>query len=191
MLAKRERYIAIIAGVVLGILVLDWYVLTPLVEQRNLLATRRQNLEREVENALKLFETSKQMTRKWGEMRSGGMKQDASDAESQLLNTVRGWSSEAGLTLSAIRPERVGKSHDLQEIGFQAAGNANLRAAANLLYRLETTSQPIRIRELQITSRSDGSDDLSVQLRLSTLCPMPETGRGAAAGAGARQGGEP
>jgi hypothetical protein len=49
------------------------------------------------------------------------------------------------------------------------AGTGNMRAVARFLYLAETTTLPLRIRELQIGSRKEGTDDLSVQLKLSTL----------------------
>ncbi len=50
-----------------------------------------------------------------------------------------------------------------------------MRAASRLLWSLETASIPVRVTEMHITPRKEGTDDLSVQLSISTLCLLPDT----------------
>jgi hypothetical protein len=49
-----------------------------------------------------------------------------------------------------------------------------MEAVARLLWRMETTELPLRISEVQIGSRRDGADDLSLQLMASTLYLEPQ-----------------
>ena len=79
------------------------------------------------------------------------------------------WSQQANLPLVSIRPDRPTDAHGLHEMTFQATADGSMRAVAAFLYRIETASVPVRVRELQIAPRTEGSDDLTVQLRISTL----------------------
>lgn len=91
-----------------------------------------------------------------------------------MLNTLRAWSQETGLSISSIRPERVVKSNDLAQIGFEATGNGTLRSVAQFMQRIESSSLPLRVHEMQVSSRSEGADDLTLRLRVSTICKDPD-----------------
>jgi Tfp pilus assembly protein PilO len=170
MLSKRERSIAILAGAVVLLLGLDTYVLSPLLASRDQLALQRETLRRELNEARHVMIRSRAANHRWKELRAAGLVADPSTTESGLLNAMRGWSQEAGLPLSSIRPDRVSASQGLNELTFQATANGSMQAIADFLYHVETAGGlPVRVHELQIASRAEGSDDLTLQLRISTL----------------------
>jgi len=168
-LSKRERYVAIITIMVVAILVGDRYIVTPFLDRSAKMEAERQSLLGEMEQATSLFKRRKLMEQKWQEMVSGGLESDASKAESQVLHAVRNWSQECGLVLSSVKPERVVGEGNLQEIAFMVAGTGTMSSVGQFLWRVETASLPLKIKEIQLGSRKEGADDLSLQLRLSAL----------------------
>ncbi len=169
MLSKRERYIVIATALVLAVLAADWYVLTPLLAERDAMAAKHEKLQRDFDVNQRLLTSRRALGAKWKQIRAGGLQLTASEAESQLLNSLRKWSSDAGITLGSVKPERQAKLQDMQELTFQAVGSGTMQSIATFLHRIETTPLPVRIRELQLSSRNEGTDDLTVQLRISTL----------------------
>ena len=168
-LSKREHYIVVTAIAALALLVADRYVLTPILSHRARMETKIQSLTGEMERAATLFSWKGLMTRKWNEMIAGGLKTDPAEAESQVLHAMRDWAQEAGLTLWSMKPERLDREDDLREIMFQAAATGPMSAVSRFLWRIETTSIPLRVKEVQLSSRREGTDALSLQLRVSTL----------------------
>ena len=168
-LSKREHYIVVTAIAALALLVADRYVLTPILSHRARMETKIQSLTDEMERAAALFSWKGLMTRKWNEMIAGGLKTDPAEAESQVLHAMRDWAQEAGLTLWSMKPERLDREDDLREIMFQAAATGPMSAVSRFLWRIETTSIPLRVKEVQLGSRQEGTDALSLQLRVSTL----------------------
>jgi hypothetical protein len=73
-----------------------------------------------------------------------------------------------------MKPERLPDKRSLQEISFRAAGTGSMSAVSRFLWRLEASKVTIRVKELQLGSRKEGTDDLTLQLRLSTLYQAPE-----------------
>ena len=71
----------------------------------------------------------------------------------------------------------------MREITFQAAGTGPMSAVARFLWRMETAPFPLRVEELQVGARREGTDDLSLQLRVSTLYLAAEQQRPAGKGA--------
>jgi hypothetical protein len=175
-LSKRERAIATAAVIALAVLLLDRFVLTPVRERRSAMAVETEALLNDFERTSTLFERRRRLWPKWREMLDSGLASDLAEAESRVLHALRDWSQQAGLTLSSLRPERVSPQGELREITFQASGTGRLSAVTEFLRLLEYSSLPVRATELQIGSRREGADELSLQLRISALClPVERT----------------
>ena len=56
---------------------------------------------------------------------------------------------------------------------FSVSGAGSMRAVAGFLWRLESSPLPVRLTELQLGARREGTDDLNLQVRLSALCQPP------------------
>ncbi len=168
-LSKRERYVAVVALAAIALLVADRAIVTPLLESGAALATERRQLVQELESASRLFQRRNQLARKWEELTAEGLTPSAAGAESQILHAIRNWASEAGLALSSVKPDRSDKDGRLRRISVLVSGTGTMRAAARFLWQMETTDLPLRIHELQIGSRKEGTDDLSLQVKVSTL----------------------
>ena len=188
--SKRERFIGIATAAVVGVLALDRLAVTPLLAQRAQL---------ELDRANRVFSTSRLASRKWKELSGTSLKTDASEAESQILNSVREWAQDAGIALSSIKPERAEKEKDWDKITFRATGTGSMNQVARFLWRLRTATMPVRITDLQIGSRKEGTDDLSLQLGISTIFLPPDankpgggssTGGGGGSNAAAGRGGQ-
>ena len=73
--------------------------------------------------------------------------------------------------------DRVARVGDFQQIRLQATGLCSTAAMAQLLYSIETAQIPMKINEFRLTSRKEGSDDLTFALSVSTIVFSP-TGLG-------------
>jgi len=168
-LSRRERLIITATLVAVSILVLDRYALTPLLERYSALEARKERLLADVNRDESLLARQRKVVPKWRQMLAGSLKRDPGEAESQMLHALRDWSEQAGLNLSLLRPERSTEKTDLREITFHIAGDGTMNSISRFLWRLETADIPTRLKTVQFRSRKEGIDDLSVQLRISTL----------------------
>ncbi|HUS57229.1 MAG TPA: hypothetical protein VM141_01135 [Planctomycetota bacterium] len=177
-LSKREKYIA--AGTLIGVAIflLDSIIFTPLLEQRAAMAQEKQSILYKLERARLLFARKKKIEPQWNQTLAGGLNMNAAQAESNVLHAVRKWAQESSLTMNSVRPERVAKKSTLQEITFQAVGTGTMSAVAGFLWRLESATLPVRVASLQLGARKEGTDDLTLQLRISALCQSAEVPAG-------------
>jgi hypothetical protein len=158
-----------------GILVLDWVVLTPLIDRRQVVDAQMRLAREEVDRADRLFNNRIRLNRKWNEMSGTALKSDGATAESQIIRAVGDWALDAGLNLSSVKPERSEKDRQFQKIAFRANATGNMAAISKFIWRLQTSKIPVRVIDLSITTRRDGTDDLSLDLGISTLYMPPET----------------
>jgi len=166
---KREKIIIAATIAALSLLGLDVYVLTPLLNERAAAEVKRSRLTAEMVQARSLLERRRLLGQKWHRMLADGMKHDPAEAESHLLRSLRNWCAEVGVNLSSLRPERSAEKSTLPEITVDVAGTGSMQGVSRLLFRIETARVPAKVRMLQIGARKDGTDDLSLHLKVSTL----------------------
>lgn len=172
-LSKRERYIAAAAVAALVVLAGDHYVLTPLLDSRARLGADKLALAADIERDANLLAREKVMASRWNEMVTGGLSEAPADAESRTLRALRNWAQDSGVVVASVRPERVTQGGDLHEESFQATGSGPMKAVVQFLWQVEHSPLPLRVKELQLGLRKEGVDDMSLQIRLSTVYVAP------------------
>jgi len=168
-LSKRETHLALATAAAVALLVLDHYVIKPILESGAALEAEEARLVQELEDAGWLFERRRLIAHRWQEQTAGGLASDPAEAESRLLHAMRDWAEEGRLALSSLKPERSPQDGTMREITVLASGTGSMRAVARFLWQVETSSLPLRVVELQLGARKEGTDELSVQLKASTL----------------------
>lgn len=168
-LSKRERYIFVAAVIVVTVFIADRYVVTPTLAKLADVKAQRQNLLGQIDQARSLFKRRTLMEQRWQEMITGGLENDVSRTESKVLHALRQWSQDCRLVLSSVKPERMSAEGDLQEITFLVAGIGPMSAVGQFLWQIEDATLPIRIKDLQLGSRDEQGNDMSLQLRLSAI----------------------
>jgi hypothetical protein len=188
MMSKRERYIGIATVVVVGILVLDRLIVTPLLDSKVDLDAQLVKARDDRDAANRLLSTSRRMDRDWRAMagtRGERLKDNEAAAESQVLNSIGAWSQSSGLSVSAVKRVRTEKEKDFIKIAYRATATGTMRQVGEFLWKIQTSDIPVRITDIQMNSRKDGTDDLSVQIGIATIyLPPPDTNSGGGGGGG-------
>lgn len=184
-MTQRERSTANLTGIVVGALLLYHFVIDPKLVQITELDAQIDTASAELERADGLFGMSRSANRRLSEMAGSGLRRTDASAESELLNRTRQWAQEAGIGGWGIKRERTEKERDFNKITFRANGTGGMRQIGQFLYRLQTADIPVRVADLTINSRKDGTDDLAIVLSISTIYLSPDSDRPAPSGAGA------
>ena len=173
---KREKIFSLIMLSSLGLLLVDRYALTPYFEASKSVASDLQEATAKEEKASRLLTNQSRVDRAWHELTSGPLKSDAAAAESQALHAMRDWAQGSRVDLQSLKPERIGRVGDFQQIRVQATGTGTTSAVAVLMNQIETAKIPMRINDVRLTSRKEGTDDLSFSMSVSTVLfsPAPE-----------------
>lgn len=174
-LSKRERYVAVATVAVVAVLVLDKFFVTPLFQKRQELDEQIALKQRDRERGQKLLLDSRRMSKRWTEISTTALKRDESQSESQMLQYVLEWARGAGMPdPSSFKRERVEREKEFVKVTFRATGTGTMAQIGNFLYRIQTASVPVRITDLTISSKKEGTDDLSVQVGIATIYLAPE-----------------
>jgi hypothetical protein len=170
-LSKREKYIVICTTAVLGIFLVDRYALTPLLSMREETRTRKQQVTAQWNKGFGLLDRQELLEKRWRTYSEQGICEKASDTTSRVLHEVRNWSGQYGVNLSSITPDRVSSKEEenFQEITFLVSGTGNMNSIGHFLYQLEHTTLPLRLKDIQLSSRQEAADDMSLQVRVSAI----------------------
>jgi hypothetical protein len=188
-LNKRERIIALVTGGVIALLAADRLVLTPLVERSSRVTSDLGVANAELARAEQLFRNAPRMNQRWNQMIAAGMKPEVTESESQGLRALYDWAQASGVTVQSLQPDRVERplpQKEFRQVTLRATGTGSLSAVGKLLWRVQTAPIPMRVTSLDLNSRKEGTDDLTVTLTVSTLVYMPPA---IASAAGATPGG--
>lgn len=172
--SNRERYVAIAVAVAVAIFVLDRYLLTPYLARLEEVDARQQDATEELDKQIHVIRQQRQLRSVWSNIRSGGgLVADRSEAEARLLEALQQWADESGVKVGTRKPEQPVPDGEFLRTGVQFSGTGSTAAIAKFLWRLETAPLPIRVSEMTLRSRRENTDDLTVNLNVSTLSIVP------------------
>ena len=166
-LSKREHKIGLITFGVILVLILDRFLLTPYLKKREELILEKENLVVELRNSRKTLSQWKEVGPDWENLTSI----KGEDSEYGVVNALRQWAEESGASISLLKPEGENKKSKLNEQIYQVAGTGSMRNISELLWKMESSHLPIKIKNLQLAVRREGVDDLTLQVRIGELSP--------------------
>jgi Tfp pilus assembly protein PilO len=174
---KREKTIGIVAGVVIGALALDSVILTPLLDRKALADTQLANVRRDLQSARQLISNDQRAQENWARMAGETLLDNAPGAEGQLLNATRQWAESSGLSVTTLRPERNEREQGYHKITIRVTATGSMRQASRFLYAVQTATIPVRVSDLSLAARREGTDDLTINIGLSTIYLPPASPR--------------
>lgn len=175
---RREKLIAIVLGAALVLLLADTYLWTPYQEEDAKVKLDIAALAPTFTREQRLVDPGnrKRVDGKWKDLLAGGLKTDPAAAESQAMRWMRTYAENARIDLQSLKPERIARNGDFQQIRIQATGNGTTSGLANMVWQIENAPLPLRVTDLRLTTRKEGSDDLTFSLNVGTIAftPAPE-----------------
>ena len=172
-LNQREKIIAVALGAVIGALVLDRIALSPYLAARAQTMADTADVTRKLEEAHQLRQRATRAEATFATMVSKGLQKSVPDSEGQTLHALQDWAQAARFDLQSLKPDRVSQAGEFQEVRFAVQGSGSMGNLSKLLWSIETSTQPLRILELRMVPRKEGTDDLQVQLSVSTIVYAP------------------
>lgn len=168
-MARRERLLALTVGVAVALYAGDALILTPFLEQQKALAEMRLKDRNEATAARDEHRREAKL-----KSRIQSLATEQKDAERQLLGAITEWARETGVTMSSVKPEYVDSKKQLKEVLVQAAGSGKNENMVRFLYKLHAAKFPLRVIKTQLGTRTNDSEELTLNLRVSTLYLGPE-----------------
>jgi len=168
-LARREKTLFLVAGSVIGLLVFDRLLLTPYLNRKEKLLQEKNNLLQEWRQLQKIHSLEKQLASEWSNLSKNGLGSDEASTALAILTSVRSSAEDSQISLDSLKPERGIPYERWKQLSFQITGSGSMERITRFLWHLENSSLPLKITDLRLASRKEGTDDLLLQLKLTVL----------------------
>ena len=174
---NREKLLKIGVGLVVGLYVLDHFVLEPAFdawkEQSERLATLREN----VTKGRSLIASETVLHTKWDEMLRTDMNEDNSAGEAEVYKALGRWGSRSRVSFNNLTPnwrQHEDEGFDTFECRISATGDQ--ASIGRLIYEIESDPLPARIEECEFATRDAQGKQLTLTMKLSFV-RINEAGR--------------
>ena len=170
---NRQQLHAFVAIGAITMFAADRLVLSPLTASWKKRAERIQDLRKQVNEGRSLVERDASYRSRWAQMQTNTLSRNAPQAEEQVLKAFDRWSSASRLSVLSINPlwRRDAEDHATLECRVDASGN--LSAISRFLYDLERDPMAVKIQALEISSKDNEGQQLSLGIQVSGLSLTP------------------
>ena len=170
---NRQRLLAIGAATGLALLIADKVVITPLIAGWKERSARIVELRKSVEKGTLLIGRDNQIRERWESMRTNTLPDDVSLAENEVLKAFERWSQDSRISVSSIKPQWKRAGDDFMTLECRADAFGSMQAVARFLYNVEKDPLALKVESVEITSRDNDGQQLSLALQVSGLLLNP------------------
>lgn len=166
---NRQKLLVILAALGVAFLLGDRLVVTPLMAGWQARAKQIAELTRQVNQGSLLVSRDSAIRDRWENMRTNTLPADVSFAENEVLTAFERWSKESGISISSIKPQWKQAGDDYMTLECRADAFGSIQAVTRFLYEVEKDPLALRVEALEVSSRDNDGQQLSVGLQVSGL----------------------
>jgi hypothetical protein len=166
---QRMTWLKIAAAAVVGLLLLDRFVVTPAARHWQDQSERIAVLREQVDRGHLLLDRETAIRERWDAMLRDDLPENVSEAENELFKAIARWVRDSRVSLTSLTP--LWRSHEqgFQTLECRATATGTQAALSRFLYELETEPLAVRLETSEITARDDKGQQLTLNVRFTAL----------------------
>ena len=177
-LPKRQRLLLIAAGAAVLLLILDRIAITPLEGVWKAHSDEIDKLKSSVIRGRGLIARAPQTQQVWADMQSGSLARDPAQSEYDVISAFESWGRTSGVDLGSIKPlwkRGATDAYSLLELRLDASGT--LASLSRFLYELQRSPLALRADSVELASRDETGQRLTLNLTVTGLRLAPLEGK--------------
>jgi hypothetical protein len=171
---NRQQVLLLVAGIAIGLLVADSLILQPLTRSWKARAERIVELRKYIAQGQQVLERETITRSRWNHMRTNTLSANISLAEQQMLKAFDRWAQDSRITTTSIKPQWKRAQDDSMTLECRVDASGSLATISRFLYNLEKDPLAVRVEALELASRDDGGNQLTLGLQVSGLVLQPQ-----------------
>ena len=175
---NRQRILVIGAIIAIALLIGDSVVLTPLTNAWNKRSAEIATLKKNVFEGRAIIARAASTQARWKEMQDQALPRDPAQAEQEVISAFDRWGRASNAELGSIKPQwkrGANSRYSLLECRVDASGS--LATLTRFLYEVEKSPLALRVDSIELTSRDDFGQKLTLGLLVSGLRMTPLEGK--------------
>ncbi|MCL5096736.1 MAG: hypothetical protein M1608_04255 [Candidatus Omnitrophica bacterium] len=166
---NREKLLTLMAALVIGLLIADHLVITPLANLWKTRSNRIETLTKSINNGNLLLSREKIIRDRWDYMKTNSLSANVSAAENRVLKSVDRWVQDSQISFTSIKPQWKQGDDDYMTLECQADAYGNIRSVARFLFELEKDPLSLKVDNVEIAARDSEGQQLTLSVRFSGL----------------------
>ncbi|MGZ4962821.1 MAG: hypothetical protein ACXWC8_09730 [Limisphaerales bacterium] len=165
---NRQQVLLFVALGALLFFVGDHLVLTPLVNGWQARTKRIAELKQFIKQGEMLQDREQNVRSRWSQMRTNTLSSNASVAQSQVFKAFDRWSQDSRMKVGSIKPQW---KHNDEYTTLECRANAtgDIQSLSKFIYDAEKDPLALKVESVEITSRDNNGQQLSLVLQVSGL----------------------
>lgn len=176
--SNRQKFLVIGAVAAVALLLGDSVIVTPLTNAWRSRSAEIAKLQKNVVEGRGMIARANSTQARWKEMQEQALPKDPAQAEQDLLSAFDRWGKASNAELGSVKPQwkrGANSKYSLLECRVDASGS--LATLTRFLYEVEKSPLALRIDSIELTSRDDFGQKLTLGLLVSGLRLTPLEGK--------------
>jgi Tfp pilus assembly protein PilO len=166
---NREKTLFIAVLVVLGLVVCNWLIFTPLI---NLWTARSQSivqLHKDVTHGKSLLLSGASIRGQWEDMRTNTLPNNISLAEQQMFKSFDNWAQQSGASLVGIMPQWKNDSTNYMTLNCRVEASGTISTLGAFLYKIEKGPLALKLDSVELSAHDSTGQQLTLGMQISGL----------------------
>jgi Tfp pilus assembly protein PilO len=170
---NREKLLLITTGALVVLLLLNWLVISPLIASWHRRADHIAELRKNIADGEMLRQRESYIRERWDNMSSNALPSAPAAAEHQLFDAFDKWVRESRVTEVSFKPQLKNTDDNYSVMECHAEVTGSYHTIFRFLYDLENDPMGLQVQGVEMTSRDDTGQQISLGLDLSGLLLPP------------------
>jgi hypothetical protein len=166
---NRQKLLLIVAAAGLLLLVADSLVISPLYASWESRSKEITDMRKTLSDDRQLVKRKALLLGRWDRIQTNALPSNESLAESALLKSFYRWAQDSGVSIASTKLQWRESGEDYLTLECRADATGDMRAVTRFLYEMEKDPLAVKLESLEISSRDDGGQQLSLGLQVSGL----------------------
>jgi len=168
-ISNRQQLLAIMAIAVIALWIGDKVVFSPLTGLWKDRVKQIDELRKSVNQGNLLLERERSIRNRWAGMRTNTLPNNTSAAENLVLKAFDRWSQESRISVTSIKPQWKHNADEYMTLECRVDAFGSLSTLTRFLYDVEKDPLALKVDAVEITTRDNEGQQLSLALQVSGL----------------------
>ncbi len=166
---NRQQMLAVVAISGVALFAADKMVRAPLMASWGQRAAQIAALRKQVADGRNWVQREETLRSRWQRMRSNTLPVNPSLAEQQVVKALDRWCRDSGINRDSFTPQWKHDSEDYTTLECRVEATGNINAVSRFLYDIEADPMALRLENVELSTRDNEGQLLSLGIQLSAL----------------------
>jgi Tfp pilus assembly protein PilO len=166
---NRQKFLFILTLVILGLVVCNWLIFTPLTNWWTKRSQSIVQLRKDVLHGKNLLLNEASIRSQWEDMRTNTLPSNISLAEQQVFKSFDNWAQQSGASLTGITPQWKNDSTNYMTLNCRVEASGTISTLGAFLYRIEKGPMALKLDSVELSAHDTTGQQLTLGMQISGL----------------------